>query len=142
MNRPFNLSEALAGKPVVNGHGEKVMNITKFPVNAVYTIYGVLHANNETSVESYTAEGVFVISNPNSSSNLFMVDPVDKRTGYVNIWQNSDNYPPVYANFHYSLEQAEAERTSSCSNKKKVLLARLSFEYTFNQDTKEIKIKT
>lgn len=51
------------------------------------------------------------------------------KTGYINVWRNEDHFSPLYATVHYSLEQANAERLTSCSGKKKVLIERKTFEY-------------
>lgn len=53
----------------------------------------------------------------------------EKRTGYVNVWKNEDIFGVIHSTVHYSLEQANAERTTSCSGKKKTLLAQLTFEF-------------
>lgn len=139
---PFNLAEALAGKPVVNGRGESVVSFTLYPsiVSTPYVLYGLLRGADGDEVNTYTVDGDYRVSANNEVEDLFMVDPVEDRTGYINVWQNADFFSPVYSNVHYSLEQAEAERTSSCSSKAKKLLARIPFQYTFNADTKEIKI--
>jgi hypothetical protein len=135
---PFNLAEALAGKPVVNGRGESVVQIVLYPtIYTSYKVYGLVKSKDGDEVNIYTVDGNCPTS---TEEDLYMVDPVVECTGYVNIWQNGDLFSPAYSNVHYSLEQAEAERISSCSNKQKILLARLPFQYLFNPDTKEIKI--
>lgn len=132
--KPFNLEAALGGASVVNGHGDKVVQITHFPLDPTedrYCVFGlILHKDGSKDVETYTIDGVYSVSssNPDSPANLKLVDdtPEVKET-YVNVWQNTDGFSAPYANVHPSKESADAERTVSCSKKPKTLLAQLKF---------------
>lgn len=135
MRKPFNLVLALAGHAVVNGRGNAVEHIAYFESNnSPYKIYALIkgeESEESDEVESFTAEGKYSAYERHSDSDLFMLVPdPEKRTGYVNLWKNDDVFGILHASVHYSLEQAEAERTTSCSGKKKTLLQRLPFEYT------------
>jgi len=125
--QPFNLQAALAGAPVVDGYGEKVTGIVQVPKGNPYQLVGV---KDNGTIGTYTIEGVYNPGDPSSRANLFMA--TEKRTGYVNIWKNNDIFGVVYANVHYSKEQADAERKTSCSGKGKTLLRQLPFEYEFS----------
>ena len=56
--KPFNLKEALAGKPVITRDGDEVTNIVKFDVcDNPYSVAG-LHNGN---IRTWTEEGKFDI---------------------------------------------------------------------------------
>lgn len=135
MNKPFNLEAALSGAPVVNGHGEEVLQITRFlTTNDPYCLVGVKvdKYDDHKTIETFTVDGVFSLANPDGGlSNLQMAElkPEKKGEGIINVWQNTDGFSPAYANVHPTKESADAERTVSCSGKPKTLLAQVPFEY-------------
>jgi hypothetical protein len=123
MNKPFNLYEALNGKPVVNGYGKSITGIVYIPEGATYKVVGV----DRGVIITYTESGVFNPYDPLSKANLFM--ETTKREGFVNVWRNEEPGGVIHATVHISLAQAEAERVTSCSGKAKTLVARLPFTW-------------
>lgn len=125
--KPFNLQEALAGKPVLfKPYSES------FPLEKVQSIT-VLEAPMRKLAVVLTNGAAFFFSEKGNGLGeaLFnkLLMEVEQRTGYVNVWKNEDGYSLPYANVHYTKEAADAERTSSCSGKKKTLIEQLSFQY-------------
>lgn len=81
--KPFNLEEALAGKPVVTRSGDPVTQIVKFKnIDSPYCILGV--HNNE--VEKWCIDGRFNESKTNESGlDLFMAP--ESKFIFINLWQ-------------------------------------------------------
>ena len=81
--KPFNLEEALAGKPVVTRDGRKVTELYLFKTAG--TNYS-LHVCINKSLESYTQEGKFYNTDRESIHDLFMEEPIIER--WVNIYHD------------------------------------------------------
>lgn len=137
MRKPFNLTQALAGHTVVNGSGDAVEHLAYFP-NAVspYKIFAMVVVSGEGNVESYTEDGKYSTSPIPSPSDLFMLvpdpPPATKPTSgtiYVNVWRNDDVFGVIHATTHATSAQAAAERTTSCSGKKKIFLGQRKVEF-------------
>ena len=133
MRKPFNLEEALAGKPVVTRAGYKVTQLTKFNGVTKFSLVGVVEdGDHDEAPQTWQPNGKFMHNaDTESGCDLFMEAEekppvleaeVKPPTFYVNVWKYEDGYSLPYAVFHYTLEAARAERTTSCSGHKKVLL--------------------
>ncbi len=133
MRKPFNLANALAGHAVVNGYGVAVEQFAYFPSNtSPYKIYALVRDTEGDSVETYTEDGKYCVSDASTNSDLYMLVPDPKpepRKVYVNVWRNDDVFGVIHATVHHTSEQAAAERTTSCSGKKKVFIGQKTFEY-------------
>lgn len=79
--KPFNLQEALAGKPVVTRDGRKVLQIAHFP-KANDPIRAQIEGSGH--VTSFTEKGTFYSVNQ-SDSDLFMEST--KYTRYINLFR-------------------------------------------------------
>ena len=101
--KPFNLEEALAGKPVVTRQGIPVTQIVHFKnVNNRYEIFGVL--NNE--IESWTILGEYNKSLNNHARDIFMLP--EKKSIWVNVYKGYDN--EVVLGDHYpTLDRAKSQ---------------------------------
>jgi hypothetical protein len=127
MRKPFNLEEALAGKPVVTRGGYKVSQLTKFNGITKFSLVGVVEDGDHCGPihpQTWQPNGRFSYYGE-SGFDLFMEVEEEKQlpSGYVNVWKNEDGYSLPYATFHYTREAAQAERTTSCSGHKKRLVA-------------------
>lgn len=80
--KPFNLEEALAGKPVVMRDGRKVQRIVHLPELRGYPLVAVI----DGELKFYTDSGEHICS---SASDLLMDDdPPKKCVGWVNLWRS------------------------------------------------------
>lgn len=78
--KPFNLEEALAGKPVITRDGREVTQLVKFDANyEKYTLYGVV--NN--IILRWTNDGIFY-----NKADLFMKS--EKKSIWVNAYHDED----------------------------------------------------
>ena|SRR5216683_3236296 len=69
--KPFSKRQAIGeGKPVVTRDGSKVLHLHEFPVNAVYTVFGLIEGQSEIS--AWTSDGNYHVTNRESSNDLFM----------------------------------------------------------------------
>jgi hypothetical protein len=82
--RPFNLQEALAGKPVVTRDGKEVKQIAYFPDAKTYPVVAY---SSKDEVDTYTEDGKFLTGTVEGSRDLFMVST--KKTGFVNIYRDN-----------------------------------------------------
>lgn len=83
--KPFNLQEALAGKPVVTRDGRKVQDIRHLPSAKPYSVVGVVDDGISDNPSTYTRDGVFSIHElDGSAADLFMAS--QKREGWINIY--------------------------------------------------------
>jgi hypothetical protein len=125
--RPFNLAEALDGKPVVDGLGRKITQFHRYSLGGPYPVAAVA---NDVEIVTFTTDGRYLCNDSAHSNNLYMFEePVvemAQRHGCVNVWRN-DPFGPLHATVHGSLEQALAERPASITGKKRVLIARREF---------------
>ena len=79
--RPFNLQEALAGKPVVTRDGAKVTSFVIFPVKK-YSLYGMIEGRG--APDNFTELGQFWGNGTPSYNDLFMAS--EKKEGWVNVY--------------------------------------------------------
>jgi hypothetical protein len=92
--KPFNLQDALAGKPVVTRDGRKVVSIARLEGGFPYSVVAVLQGNGESAlpgsgdVKTFTTTGTFSVVQTESAHDLFMA--AEKRTGYINIYPQYD----------------------------------------------------
>jgi hypothetical protein len=106
--KPFNLQEALLGKPVVTRSGIPVTQITKFEVDedSLLSVAGVLHGN----LCVWTKEGLYDIIEGNTNSRDLVMAP-EKKSIWVNLYFNEYGEITV-SREHGSLEKAsEATQT-------------------------------
>jgi hypothetical protein len=79
--KPFNLQEALAGKPVVTRNGSAVKQFAYFPEGEDYTVAALA----DSELHTYTSEGKYVDNGLEYGYDLFMASA--KKTGWVNIYR-------------------------------------------------------
>lgn len=125
--KPFNLTDALAGKPVITRDGRAVTKLTNFQTTE-FPLIGVVEGGETASF--FRLDGKFFNNEADSAFDLFM--KTTTRTLYVNLWKNEDHgFPFFHSSVHHSLEQANAESTISHKGYKKTLVER--FTYTFEE---------
>ena len=106
--KPFNLQEALAGKPVVTRSGAPVIQITKFKARNEMDIAGVVDGN----IKTFRSNGTFSYYGE-SGLDLFMAS--EKKEGWVNVynsrnsgWRNAQpNSPDRFGYIYDSKKMAE-----------------------------------
>lgn len=125
--KPFNLKDALAGKPVLIFQRGKPFNL--YPVSSIKTLpdLRVIVAVSANVPWFFSEEGSGL--GEAFTKGLYLQMVAERTTCYINVWRNDDVYGIIHATTHYNLAQAEAERATSCSGKKKVLLQRIAFTY-------------
>lgn len=106
--KPFNLEEALAGKPVITRDGKKVTHIRYFPEleGKSEPVSGVV--DNE-SIETFSSDGKYVPSSTTPFDyDLFM--DVEKVSGYVNVYQSSTLEKVIYlgSGFYKTYQEARS----------------------------------
>jgi hypothetical protein len=84
--KPFNLQEALAGKPVVTRDG--------LPVTEIHELKTATNRHNVVAVvngsaKSFTKNGAYFSNNP-APFDLFMA--VETKTGWANVYENGVGY--------------------------------------------------
>jgi hypothetical protein len=103
--KPFNLEEALAGKPVVTRDGRKVTQFHLFKnINAGEK---PLRAVIEGCVHSYEVNGIYLPLSP-SRNDLFMVS--QKVTKWVNVYETANGYEIGQTKVHDTEGAAETSR--------------------------------
>lgn len=121
--KPFNLALAIAGKSVVNRDGEKVIRIVHVP-EAKDKSYKVMVVNKNGLAYFVGEDGAYFNTGVQHPADLFMA-PITHHV-WINVWKNHDRgFPFIHSTVHYSLEQAEAERTISNQGYTKELITRL-----------------
>ncbi len=80
--KPFNLKEALAGKPVVTRDGREVTQLAFFPGVSEYPVVAY---SGDKETDSYTAQGHFV-KGGERRRDLFMAST--EKTVWVNLYRN------------------------------------------------------
>lgn len=101
--KPFNLEEALAGKPVVTRDGNKVTQLHLFDIDSQYPLYGVV----ETSVWKFTKNGKPVGYSGNKYE-LFMAP--EKVTKWVNVYKTENGYEVGQTLLHNTGGTAETSK--------------------------------
>lgn len=83
--KPFNLEEALAGKPVVTRSGAKVTQIMKLDIAETrYPIFAVIDKKTHAT---FTLDGYLYADRMTNANDLFMFVPEPvKKTYYINVY--------------------------------------------------------
>lgn len=79
--KPFNLQEALAGKPVVTRMGDKVTGFHVFPAATYQRVFAVLRGD----IISLNERGQYWNNGTEADNDLFMAS--EKKEGYVAVGQ-------------------------------------------------------
>lgn len=106
--KPFNLEEALAGKPVVTRDGQQVKKITRFDVNQTnpYSVYGLVG----DIIGNWTESGKYVAGTPSENPlDLFI------ETEAICIWVNVRKKRDRLFVEHYYLEEEAVENARDTS---------------------------
>lgn len=88
--KPFNLQEALEGKPIVTRDGRKVLDFHYFKdINSDenYCICAVIE--NEASIYTFAIDGRFMFIRGQNPQDLFMYE--EPKTYYANVYRYSDD---------------------------------------------------
>jgi len=85
--KPFNLQEALEGKPVVTRDGKPVKRLVYFPEANEYPVVAY---SGDKEIDTYTAKGEYISGGSGRSKDLFMDVPT--KTGWVNIYRENLEY--------------------------------------------------
>lgn len=89
--KPFNLEEALAGKPVVTSEGLLVTQIVHFEnTNHEYPVFGVV----DNQITSWTIQGQFNKTYDNHLKDLFMLS--EKKSIWVNVYEDGNGKLCIY----------------------------------------------
>lgn len=108
--RPFNLEEALAGKPVVTKDGTKVEEIVAFRSSSIsqYPVMAVINGG----IETYTREGYYHNDRREHPKDLCMAP--ETQEAWVNIFRGALTGKARCGNYHYETEQEakDAGRTT------------------------------
>lgn len=121
--KPFNLTEALAGKPVIivsPASEDDVQSLYHIPDATFRKVLVVV----DGGTYQFTEEGIGL----GETLGLRLYMKAEKRTAWINTWRN-ETTGALYATAHATELGARVERTTSCSGQKKVLLTCTSFEY-------------
>jgi hypothetical protein len=123
--KPFNLEEALAGKPVVTRDGREVKKITKFDVNqtnpySVYALLGTQTSNFDDVNEiigSWTESGKYIAGTSEENPlDLFMKVEVNNETAIDMLWNliptDTQNYIVKQFNGLEKAKEMEKEQRS------------------------------
>jgi hypothetical protein len=91
--KPFNLQEALAGKPVVTRDGRPATHLVSFPQAETYTVVAAI----DSWLNTFTNTGKYINNEEEHGQDLFMAST--KKTGWVNIYRENlqQNFGPVLA---------------------------------------------
>ena len=84
--KPFNLQEALAGKPVVTRDGRKVTQLHLFECDAKFVLYGVIEGI--VNATGFRKDGGWSVSEP-TKLDLFMASV--EKTVWVNLYTYATN---------------------------------------------------
>ena len=72
--KPFNLEQALKGKPVVTRDGRRVKNVKIDSPGEIITAELVLHGSGNKATLTFTIEGQYYGDNTEDAKDLFMAD--------------------------------------------------------------------
>jgi len=90
--RPFNLEEAIQGKPLVTRDGRKILDFHYFKSISKSSRYPVKAILDGTSVLlEFTLDGKYVHTSEENPNDLFMYE--EPKTYYVNIYREKDRRP-------------------------------------------------
>ena len=98
--KPFNLEEALSGKPVQTRDGHKVTLLPNFRIkNEYYTLAAVIHYDDHDVFLTFAPNGAYTVSRGDNAYDLFMT--TEKREVWINI------YPDCGTTGHPTKEAAD-----------------------------------
>lgn len=101
--KPFNLEEALAGKPVVTRDGRKLLEIVALKnKNVIFSVFGLIEGNGNSS--TFTREGRYFLESK-TNGDLFMEEESIIR--YMNVYNSRVGQD------YESLEMAKLIKTKS-----------------------------
>ena len=99
--KPFNLEEALAGKPVITRDGKEVTQLVKFDIKDWDCLYGVI----DTDVHSWNINGKYFL-NKETEYDLFM------KTENSSIWVNVyEDYSGIIVGKEYCTKKEALKNT-------------------------------
>lgn len=105
--KPFNLEEAMAGKPVQTRDGREVSQLKFFEDVNLNFIVGVVSKN----IWTWNMKGQCDALRGESDKDLFMA--TGKKSIWVNVYQDSNGKMWV-GNYHNSKKEAENRKTDNC----------------------------
>ena len=108
--KPFNLKEALEGKPVVTRDNLPVTQLTLFETDNIYSLRAVV----ERCVCDFTTGGVFDIDVSDHKYNLFMA--TEKKSIWVNVYEVMDS---LSEEFELSIGKIHGTKESALRAKNK-----------------------
>lgn len=97
--KPFNLKEALEGKPVVTRNNLSVTQLTLFETDNIYPLRAVI----ERCVCEFTTGGLFHNEALDHKYDLFMA--TEKKSIWINVYLDKDGQITL-SHKHYSIESA------------------------------------
>jgi hypothetical protein len=110
--RPFNLEEALAGKPVVMRNGDRVKAVYFIKELENQKVLAVIDFDGDQGYDFYSENGKFLIGENESEYDLFMYE--EPKTYYTNIYL-ADN-SKLYAGTFLFSSRREAEDAGKNNN--------------------------
>jgi hypothetical protein len=124
MNKPFNLEEALAGKPVETRDGRKVLEIVLLKTKGtVYPVVVIVEGLGSSPL-CYSRSGKYYVGNT-LHSDLDLVMKSITVTRYVTVYQNSPN---VFSNGNMYDTKELAEQAALTRNSTYVGAFPITFE--------------
>jgi hypothetical protein len=104
--KPFNLQDALAGKPVVTRQGKKVTQLHLFNTNTEQPLLGIIEGDKD--IYTWNKDGIYFSHKDTSAFDLFMAP--EKKSIWVNLYEyeNGQLWVGCYYN---SLEEASKPGT-------------------------------
>lgn len=117
--KPFNLQEALTGKPVVTRDGRPVTKITNFGITD-YPLVGVLGKE----IEGWRVDGSYCPP-ANTRKDLFMAP--EKKEGWVNLYRPNDP-EPGRETFAGAVYPTEERARAMCMQERLITRIKISWE--------------
>lgn len=110
--KPFNLQEALEGKPIVTRDGRKIIecHYFKYINKSLFPIYAIFEG--ESSTRTFTINGECNYGSE-SSHDLFMYE--EPRTYFVNVYKDLDGVPYTCHKMHDFLFDALTNKDKDVS---------------------------
>lgn len=112
--KPFNLQEALAGKPVITRAGLKVTGLCKFTFAKKYPIVATIEGLDEPMF--FHLDGAFGTPSYAPLYDLFMQS--EKKSGWVNIYHQAGGYSNTGSVIFATQEEAKARMTHAIAQAK------------------------
>jgi len=81
--KPFNLQDALAGKPVVTRQGKKVTQLHLFNTNTEQPLLGIIEGDKD--IYTWNKDGIYFSHKDTSAFDLFMA--TEKKSIWVNVYE-------------------------------------------------------